>query len=261
MAQSIFFGSAAEQLFGVYHPASKSFSRNAVVLCGTLGQEQMRAHRSFRRLALTLAAAGSHVLRFDYLGTGDSAGRGEDTSLASCAANIQSAIEELKAMSSATKITLVGLRLGAGLAVNVAAQRSDVRKLILWDPVYDGAAYLRQMEAAHKEMLVDPGRFPVPRNASDAEAEELNGYYFSQALRSDILAIQPDSFTASLPAQTQIIESSMIAAAAGDNAPSWPESVEHLVVTENYSWQRGEEVEIAFMPVNLLGEISSRIGG
>src|SRR3954451_13983708 len=71
----LFFGSRARRLFGIYEPG-RSGSRvpRAAVLCHPWGQEYIRAHRSMRRLANMLSATGRDTLRFDYFGTGDSAG-------------------------------------------------------------------------------------------------------------------------------------------------------------------------------------------
>jgi hypothetical protein len=55
--------------FGWLHPAP---GRRGVVLCNAWGQEALCAHRSWRLLAMDLAAAGLPTLRFDYPGTGDS---------------------------------------------------------------------------------------------------------------------------------------------------------------------------------------------
>jgi pimeloyl-ACP methyl ester carboxylesterase len=47
------------------------------------------------------------------------------------------------------QVTLVGLRLGATIAAAVAATRSDVDRLVLWDPVTDGAAYMQSVLRAN----------------------------------------------------------------------------------------------------------------
>ena len=43
--------------------------------------EYMRTHKAVRQLTMMLAKAGYHLLRFDYFGTGDSAGDGEDVTV------------------------------------------------------------------------------------------------------------------------------------------------------------------------------------
>ena len=147
-----YFGSSARPLYGAYHPPGTA-ARGGVLLCYPFGQEYMRAHRAFRQLALMLSQRGCHVLRFDYACTGDSGGDGESASLAEWRRDIAAAIDELKESVGLDRVSLVGLRLGAALMTEVAAGRDDLRRLVLWDPVVDGAAYLSEVraQASHVE--------------------------------------------------------------------------------------------------------------
>ena len=67
-----------------------------MVLCYPWGSEYIHAHRALRQLATRLSMAGFHTLRFDYFGTGDSAGEMEDADLGVWEDDIETAIEELK---------------------------------------------------------------------------------------------------------------------------------------------------------------------
>jgi pimeloyl-ACP methyl ester carboxylesterase len=155
-----FFGTRQRRLFGVYSPGRASASgagTRAVLLCHPWGQEYLRAHRSIKQLATLLNQAGVHVMRFDYFGTGDSAGDMQDADLAGWQGDIETAIDELKDTTDAARVGLVGLRLGGTLAAGVAARRrKDVDSLVLWDPVVSGEAYLQELlheapaRAAHK---------------------------------------------------------------------------------------------------------------
>ena len=141
-----FFGSSKEPLYGVYHPPRAHTSRpTAVVLCYPLWQEYMRAHRAFRQLAMLLSKAGFPVLRFDYFGTGDSAGESDAGDVSRWTHDISTAIDELKDTAGVSKVSLVGLRVGASLAASVATVRKDLDRIILWDPVVGGKAYVEKM--------------------------------------------------------------------------------------------------------------------
>lgn len=143
---TFYFGASARPLYGAYHPPV-SAARGGVLLCYPFGQEYMRAHRAFRQLALLLSQRGCHVLRFDYSGTGDSGGDADGASLAQWRRDIAAAIDELKESVGLPRVSLVGLRLGAALMTEVAAERDDVERLVLWDPVVEGAAYLDEVRA------------------------------------------------------------------------------------------------------------------
>ncbi len=131
------FGSANRRLFGIYDPPPKiGGAVRAAVVCHPSGDEQIYAYRTLKQLAAQMSKAGIHVLRFDYYGTGDSAGETGEGDIASWCGDIETAIAELKDMTGAKMVSLVGLRLGANLAARVAAMRRDeIDNLLLWEPL------------------------------------------------------------------------------------------------------------------------------
>jgi len=119
-----------------------------VVLCYPFGQEYMRSHRAFRQLAFLLSKRGFHVFRFDYHGTGDSAGASTDVSVSECVENVHQAVEELAEQAGVSRMSLVGLRLGATFAAQAAKKAGRLDGLVLWDPVVDGNDYYEQMRCS-----------------------------------------------------------------------------------------------------------------
>ena len=66
-------------------------------------------------------------------------------------------MEELRDIFGPTRMTLIGLRLGAKLAARVAARRpKDVDTLVLWDPILSGPDYLASLGAAAAPVASDP---------------------------------------------------------------------------------------------------------
>jgi pimeloyl-ACP methyl ester carboxylesterase len=138
----------------------------------------MRSHRAFRQLTTLLTRGGYHVLRFDYGGTGDSAGEGEAQTLEQWTDDVSTAIEELRDTAGLDQVTVVGLRLGAALALQAAARGGSggvgVDRLVLWDPVADGERWLAEVlpagvEATARELSAPGGSgvvgvsgFPLP---------------------------------------------------------------------------------------------------
>jgi uncharacterized protein len=148
------FGPAARGLLGTLHSPQRLRPRSAaVLLCNPFGEEASRAHRIYRVLATQLERSGYSVLRFDYRGTGDSMGAAEDATVAGWLADVELAADELRA-GGAKKLVAVGLRLGATLAA-LATSRGNLRlrHLVMWDPVVDGAAYLRELAAHHRRYM------------------------------------------------------------------------------------------------------------
>ena len=71
-AHPLYIGPGNE-LFGLYH-ASTTPSTVAILLCPPMGQDMIRSHRVYWQLREALAMKGIASLRFDYYGSGDSAG-------------------------------------------------------------------------------------------------------------------------------------------------------------------------------------------
>src|SRR5215470_155948 len=128
----IYFGDAHTRLFGWIHRPTRQVRTTAVLLCNPLGDDIVRAHRSLRHLAEDLCSAGFPVLRFDFHGTGDSAGSERDPGrVAAWRRDVGTAIDELRARTGADEVAIVGLRLGGTIAADVASQRSDVASVVL----------------------------------------------------------------------------------------------------------------------------------
>lgn len=136
-----FLGSSQRRLFGIHAPAaSRTGKRRAVVLCQPLGDEYIYAHRTMRQLAIRLTLSGIDTLRFDYFGTGDSAGEEGDIDEAGLRADVVTAIETLQDLATTDRVILIGLRAGANVAAQVATARAEgspgaIEALILWDPL------------------------------------------------------------------------------------------------------------------------------
>ena len=145
----LFIGTAERRLFGLYEPAASSRGKQrAAVLCYPWGMEYIYAHRSMRQLSSRLSAAGFHTLRFDYFGTGDSSGEMDQANLVGSYTDVESAIETLKDIAGTSRVTLIGLRVGANIALNVACRLvSEVEALVLWDPIVSGEQYVESLQA------------------------------------------------------------------------------------------------------------------
>jgi pimeloyl-ACP methyl ester carboxylesterase len=199
-----FFGTGPRRLFGIYDAASATggASRRAVILCYPWGAEYIHAHRSLRQLAGRLSLAGFHALRFDYFGTGDSAGDMTDADLAGWEDDIESAIAELQDSTGAKRVVLVGLRLGATLAASVAARRrTDIDALVLWDPIVSGKSYLQDLTNG------STGEAPIARPDEAGGGHEVFGFPLTARMAQEFKMRDLTSQIAALPANTLIVVS------------------------------------------------------
>ena len=151
-----------------------------VVLCNPIGDDLIRAHRALRHLAETLAEAGFAVLRFDFDGTGDSAGDERDPDrVATWRADISRAAAELRSRSGVQALALVGLKLGATLAALAAEDLGDVDALVLWGAHESGKAYVSEATKAHRmHTMLEPASFSGGPPSS--EGQEALGFLLTQ---------------------------------------------------------------------------------
>jgi exosortase A-associated hydrolase 2 len=146
METPFFFPSGKFRLFGVYHEGRGTLRGEGFVFCAPFAEEKLWAHRVLVNFARNLAAMGYPVLRFDYMGSGDSEGDFGESSLETMFADANCAISTLRQKAGSIKaVNLLGLRLGATVAALVEERTPGIGKLVLWDPVIDGSDYMREM--------------------------------------------------------------------------------------------------------------------
>ena len=142
IVEPFYFGEASS-LYGCLHPGSRS--DRGVIVCYPIGHEYITFHRAARQIATQTSRAGLPTLRFDYSGTGDSAGSLGKARLDDWISDVQQAMDELRARTGVEKLSLIGVRLGAALALLASQDRDDIESLALWDPIIWGRGYLREL--------------------------------------------------------------------------------------------------------------------
>lgn len=181
-----------------WHPAQRAGGLPPVVMCPALGDEAIGAYRGWRDLAQSLAEAGVPVLRLDLPGEGDSfdpSGAG-DRWPQWCEA-VHLAIDALKAREGVAAVHLIGLRLGALLATDVAARRGDVAGVALLAPPGDGRAFLKEsrlLAGAEAQQGLAPGEVAVGGFVIDAATAHTLGQlaWPSQAGGPPLLVLERD---------------------------------------------------------------------
>jgi Alpha/beta hydrolase family len=147
-AVPVWFGSRTRPLFGWFHAPLNGRARSAVVVCSPFAHEHTQAQYTLRLLGEQLAASGICVLRFDYDGMGDSAGGSSDPNrVAGWLGSIATAIAYVRRFGCA-RVSMVGMRIGATLAAQAAAEDGAIDQLVLWDPCASGGAFLREQQVA-----------------------------------------------------------------------------------------------------------------
>lgn len=186
-AELPFYFGPGRELFGFYHPAA-AVTRTAVLLCPPFGVEQIRCHRLYRQLAHGLAENGFPVLRFDYFGSGDSAGDSQAFEWSRCLADVVSAANELRSRHGGGRMLAFGARLGANAAL-AAAQAARLDGVVAWDAITDGSALVRQYDRMQQALKLDLNRFEAARPELDVSTQ-WPGFEISARLRAQLTELR-----------------------------------------------------------------------
>ena len=119
--------------------------RVGVVIVPPAGYEYWSAHRTLRTLAERLAQQGCLALRFDYDGTGDSAGDQWDSArLEAWGDGVAHAATTLRQWG-VTTLVVIGLRIGGSFAL-MQGDAVDADAVVAWVPVVRGRRYVRELQ-------------------------------------------------------------------------------------------------------------------
>lgn len=138
----LYIDATGRGLFAALHPADGE-TRFGVLIVPPLLHEAATGYRLFVLLADALAARGAAVLRFDYHGTGDSAGDDETFTFDGALHDANLALDCLRRQVEGLPVVILGVRAGALIAARIAT--GEVAALWLWQPVLDGARHVEEL--------------------------------------------------------------------------------------------------------------------
>jgi pimeloyl-ACP methyl ester carboxylesterase len=202
---SIWFGTSGRPLAGWAHlPAGDRMYDCGVVLCNPFGVEMMATRRAYRHLADRLARRGVPVLRFDFDGTGDSAGTDHDPArLERWMESIDHAVHQLDRLCGVKRVAVVGVRLGALLARAYAATH-PLHGLVLVACPPTGKAHVRELRA------FEAMRAGGEEAATDAYGEYLAGFYLASETAQALAGIDAASLGLATPCDVMLASSDHI---------------------------------------------------
>jgi uncharacterized protein len=140
------FKSQGQQVVGMWHrPGGRGPFPAVVFLHGFTGN-RTEAHRLFVLQARALAAAGIASLRFDFRGSGDSAGEFHEMTVAGECADARAALRWLKQQPGIDRLRvgLLGMSMGGMVAAFTLETERPLKTAVLWNPV----AYPRERRDA-----------------------------------------------------------------------------------------------------------------
>ena len=131
-------------LIGFYHPpAVKGGAVGDVLLVPAFAEEMNRCRSMVTMQAHALARIGMGTLVLDLYGTGDSAGDFEEADWDGWRDDLLVGLTWLRQHGNGCR-TLLGVRLGALMAAEIAAGDDGIDRLLMWVPVVSGKPYWTQ---------------------------------------------------------------------------------------------------------------------
>jgi hypothetical protein len=177
----------ARCLYAALHRPAVAAGSTGVLLVPPLLHEQPRSRRFVTEVASGLAALGLPCLRFDFSGTGDSSGSGEELDFATMRGDLDLALAGLRSRTALERLAVLAWR---GAALPVQSWLDDGRDadlLVLWEPIADGSRWL---EALVRDDASERAARPRPRpgvaRLANADDGQLMGFPVSIRLRRDL---------------------------------------------------------------------------
>ena len=210
-------------------------------MCHPLGHEYPRSYRNLQQFAIHLSNAGFDTFRFDYYGTGNSAGKSDELTTRQCIKDIQAAAAYVREQSQCEKLSIIAVRIGAPLVMTT--EIGEIENLIIWDPVMQGSNYISLLKDFHNRAISGLGRFMLMRKPS--QVDQLYGHAMSPEKRQDLSDLN-------MPlGQKQKITQQLLLTSAGylDNEaeckkllPNWT----HIPINDDIYWHSDRYTESAF---------------
>jgi uncharacterized protein len=252
--EPIRFASRARELSGILHAPASGGARAAVLVVHPFAEEKKFSHRVLVELARALAEKNVATLRFDLSGEGDSSGESEDATLDAWLEDIASARAELAKRFPGVPLTLLGLRLGATLALASAAQ-SPTPALVMWEPIQSGAKYVDETLRRRmiKEMMTT-GKKATGRDAVLAQIQadgflDLDGLAIGKKLIEDISTLDAKALAGKATGRALLVQiafNAKVSAALEELAASMRAAgaqADAIGIKEQVIWDRVELVE------------------
>jgi alpha-beta hydrolase superfamily lysophospholipase len=231
LAEAIYFASGEHKLFGwIHRPSPGSVTRTGLVICAPFGYEAICSHRSLRSFADAAAVLGVPTLRFDYLGTGDSAEiRPNADQLDLWSRDVIAAVTELKRRTGIEHVCLLGFRLGAVLATLVANQCEAVDSLILVAPVISGRRYLRELRTTRLASSLGADPAEKAKTSAGDGSMEVCGFTLSAATIEALAQTELTTIPAPRVSEMLVIDRSDLPAAR-----AWSEAISGSGIRTQY---------------------------
>jgi len=126
-------------------------NNKACIFLNPIFDEKKRSQKFYADTARSICLKGYHVFRFDYYGTDDSEGQLYEFDLETSLRDLTELHDLLKSRFNPGNIEILGIRLGADLALHYSINpKNEIKKLHLIEPIVNGKRYLTEQRSRRK---------------------------------------------------------------------------------------------------------------
>ena len=177
--------SSVNQLIHFFHEhIPEEIKGDPYIFLNPIIDEKKRSQRFFAETARELCRNGIPVVRFDYYGCDDSCGELYEFDLNNILPLLSEIVKITIAKFQCSKVNLLGLRLGADLALQFTEIHSQfVGKICLIEPIIKGSRYLLD-QRIRRSMFFKINNINNPQEVvqiNGEEYEDFQGYPFSHS--------------------------------------------------------------------------------
>lgn len=154
----------------VHEHIPESPNNKACIFLNPIFDEKKRSQKFYAETARAICLKKYHVFRFDYYGTEDSEGQLYEFDLENSLEDLATLIDLLKTRFNPENIEILGIRLGADLALHYSINLgAEIKKMHLIEPIVNGKRYLLEQRSRRKMF------FKLNNMTEVKEGIEING--------------------------------------------------------------------------------------
>ncbi len=136
----------------IHYPIQSN--EKAFLFLNPLFDEKKRSQKFQTNTARALADIGYTVVRFDYYGTGDSYGDLKELTISTCLESSKQILEFIHTEFGINSVSILGIRFGASLALELASKCNEIGGVFLIDPIALGKRYLTELRLRRKAFFM-----------------------------------------------------------------------------------------------------------
>jgi alpha/beta superfamily hydrolase len=147
--EASFVGPSGQRILTFLHRPTSGAVDRGVILCSSLYEDFAVNYRWELLVARSLAGRGCATVRFHYRGQGNSDDLRGGMTFHTMLADARTAASWLLDRTGTAELTVIGSRLGALVAAELASEHDDT-PLVLWSPIVEGGDFFRGMSRASR---------------------------------------------------------------------------------------------------------------